>query len=503
MNICVTNLQNYEDYGLQFLKQINETWTKGPIKNITLTKFGEKCPKNSEIFLSTLYNGNKEGCFCTDSEEIYNMPCNYLGNLNSSSCININSGSNFPMTVWNGNNICVERSKINYFSPNIFNDNCPNIFSQKCGIIDSVGNYLCLSSDTDCPINLIQIVDSDTSSINKDKSTIVEFDSSSETSISSISKVSKFLIYNNKNTDNLIINNALIEESQPCLINNYHKNDDRYFLDSFNILKDCPVIRINTNKTITSDRSYKIIDTNIYSNILKDNHLYDIVKSLPMYPERRLLKVYNLFMREYYGLKAYCRNKILNNWNNIISSQFLVSDFYFTFIKFCLFSHDIIFLILILDSLVVLLLEQRDLPKLFYVYEYTTNYRLFLMIFVTYSVFLLLVIYISFELYRATNLLYFTYLLYDCFDDNTNILISFIVGIINETYNLLLYSLIMELICFALYMLYFKYSINIIDCYVIAYNKIKKKEDENEKKYYKNIRDSDSENILIELETLF
>src|SRR5207244_3726639 len=91
--------------------------------------------------------------------KIYTSPCST--NQTLAGCINIPAFPPFPMTVWEGVELCVERMNSNYNELkkdlSTTENGCMNNLKQ-CGKIDSLDSFLCIDSNLNCPINKISIL---------------------------------------------------------------------------------------------------------------------------------------------------------------------------------------------------------------------------------------------------------------------------------------------------------------------------------------------------------
>ena len=62
-----------------------------------------------------------------------------------------------PYTYFRGANICTKRMNFNYFYLEILKKES-QCRQKSCGIIDSLGNYLCVDKNTQCPYNSLEVV---------------------------------------------------------------------------------------------------------------------------------------------------------------------------------------------------------------------------------------------------------------------------------------------------------------------------------------------------------
>lgn len=133
-------------------------------KNGNINEYESKiCPENYELLLSYKWPGTKDGCNClgiynmTNYEEfenkLLNGACSLI--LLEIGCSQVKGIDSKLMHNLGNYFICVKRNNFNYMNnyTNLFHLKCP-IDYINCGIIDSVGNYLCLEKGQSCSINI-------------------------------------------------------------------------------------------------------------------------------------------------------------------------------------------------------------------------------------------------------------------------------------------------------------------------------------------------------------
>jgi len=308
--ISVFLLSNTLKDDIFIIKQLFDEWNNKPIQ-ILQESYKKTC---SEIgmydLLSYDWPGLKQGCFCENNKKLYKNSCQ-LNNLNQSDCKEIKEKKNISLKKWKGSYFCGSSIKPkSYFELNIVhkNERCSQKY-KKCGIIDSLNNYLCVPENEMCPLNKIEFM--------KGMENV-----RIETS--------------NNNFEGKIFSSFKIAEKKLCLNNNqrfFSEND--YGLintssDSLSIpdlkveisLKGCVTgVTDLQGKFQYSSPNYEIIDSDIKHNFYKKNEeFYEEAIQFPNY-----LGVYGeifqhedskmfLFASVYVGWKNQCDKKELKNF---------------------------------------------------------------------------------------------------------------------------------------------------------------------------------------------
>lgn len=320
----------------KYIQTIGLNWNSGPILSISANTGA--CPIEEKLLFTDEWPGTTDGCDCSNiSFNFYSQPlmrgtCSSLAsqyntksnsynarsnnhdntrynnydspkNLNQydnnpySQCIDIKPISSSPYTNWGGRTLCAKRYPTSYLDLIVVDQTskCP-IETRSCGIIDSIGNYLCVSTSNPCPINKLLI-------LNEGDKIPIDF----KYSLIQL-QAGKTLIYTNENVRGDIIHEFKLSEGQPCLNPNYSNiNSDQYLLSNVLNYDGCPESGYN-NKMF--DSRYNKIDSEDLLDFYTMNGIEDKLKRLPQYKPSSSFSYIDLYEREYFGLTEYCFAKV-------------------------------------------------------------------------------------------------------------------------------------------------------------------------------------------------
>lgn len=295
-----------------YIESIGKNWNQGPLISIDPAK--KYCDVEESRLFNDFWPGTVNGCYCEDS--ILNL---YTGGLSKGTCSNRRSRKSnisysryvnqcmdvletpiVPYTFWGGNSFCGKRIPQSYLDLNVVEkpELCP-LKTRSCGIVDSLKNYLCLNSDTPCPINKIVIQ-------GKDKAPPTDFQY-----VSFQLNNGKNLYYTSENTKGEIIHDFKFSENQPCLNPDRDNiNSDQYLLSKLNNSKGCP--EIGDGQSMFDDR-YSKIDTDRLISVYEMNGIEPLLQRLPEYKRTNDVFTISLYTREYFGLTQECKQKIMKS----------------------------------------------------------------------------------------------------------------------------------------------------------------------------------------------
>jgi hypothetical protein len=138
------------------IKDIFAAWKKKPI-HILQDSFQKTCEEIGMTDVVTYeWPGTKQGCFCANIKTLSN-----LGKCNEKElqmgCKSVEEVKPFKARKWKTRFLCASSIKSKaYFELNKVKENeaCPYKF-KKCGVIDTLGNHLCITESENCPLNSI------------------------------------------------------------------------------------------------------------------------------------------------------------------------------------------------------------------------------------------------------------------------------------------------------------------------------------------------------------
>ena len=284
------------------IKQLFDEWNNKPIQ-ILQESYRTVC---SEMGMSDLifyeFPGITKGCIC-ENKKIYENTCDY-NKLNQ--CSDIPEIKGFHMKKWKGSFLCGSSIKPkNYFELNITpkNEKCSQRY-KKCGIIDTLDNYLCVPENEICPLNKINFM-SGLESVRIDTS--------------------------NKNLEGKIYTSFKIAENRLCLNNNqrFFSENNYRLIKKISYLTDDLGVDLNLNGCSTyitdsagkyhyANINYEIIDSEKKSSFYKkDDNIIDVLGKIPGYANGDINNINSdmfLFASVYPGWKTQCDKKEFKNY---------------------------------------------------------------------------------------------------------------------------------------------------------------------------------------------
>ena len=186
-----------------------------------------------------------------------------------------------------------KREKLKYFlqDKSITKGKCPE-GKKQCGILDSLGNKLCINEAKECPINDIKI---DTFK-NMNGYRRLELNEG------------KYIYFTNKKTNNTIISDLSVFQNDPCFYSQDNKWNKFFPLELGEVSSECKIRNGNRSK----DERFKLLDSYNLSEFYRE-HLYfesDLVLNKDLYLNSKV----NLYYRNYIGFDY---NKLKGNIDNI------------------------------------------------------------------------------------------------------------------------------------------------------------------------------------------
>ncbi len=292
------------------IKQLFDEWNNKPIQ-ILQESYKKTCADIGMYdLLSYEWPGIKNGCFCENNNKLYKNGCEQ-NKMNQLDCKNISEIKSISLKKWKGSYFCGSSIKPkSYFELNIVarNEECSQKY-KRCGIIDSLNNYLCVPENEICPLNRVEFMQG----------------------------MENFRIEtSNKNFDGKIFTSFKIAEKQLCLNNNqrFLSENDYVLINRSTQHHSVPnlVLKLSFNGCTTgvsdlegnhhySSPNYEIIDSDkkisFYS---KNEYFYEKANFLPNYmdfyqekPQKDTSKII-LFASVYPGWKNQCDKKEFKNY---------------------------------------------------------------------------------------------------------------------------------------------------------------------------------------------
>lgn len=292
------------------IKQLFDGWNNKPIQ-ILQESYKKTC---SDIgmydLLSYEWPGVNQGCYCQINKKLYKNSCQ-VNKINQSDCKDIHQNKSISLKKWKGSYFCGSSIKPkSYFELNIVskNERCSQKY-KKCGIIDSLNNYLCIPENEMCPLNKIEFMQG----------------------------MENFRIEtSNKNMEGKIFTSFKIAEKQLCLNNNqrFFSENDYILINTSTEFHSLPNLKLDLslNGCATgvfdtkgnyqySSPNYEMIDSDKKINFYKKNEdFFQEANHLPNYLELYGEKLQKeniemfLFASVYPGWKNQCDKKEFKNY---------------------------------------------------------------------------------------------------------------------------------------------------------------------------------------------
>lgn len=303
--ISVYFTMNALDIDMQTIHSIFETWKMQPI-HILQQSHDKTCHEMGMYdIIKYEWPGTVIGCLCNNGTKLHSKKCTL--NHHKKKCNNVDSLRPYVSFKWKDQYICAMTTIKNTKGYLDFvrikdNDFCA-YKTKKCGIIDTLNNYLCIPEGDNCPINDINIIS------NEDKS----FE----------------LTVSNRNVNNgKIYVSFLLGENKLCL---NHKQTDyqaekAYPLFDKKLEKYMTCSTFSANKTtIDKDTLYRKFDSYSKATFYKQNGIKNHIRHLPLYPE--IKSTIGLYGGVYTGWKKECETKTFYQFmNNKTNSNDQIND---------------------------------------------------------------------------------------------------------------------------------------------------------------------------------
>lgn len=361
LSVSFTTLVLLKNTDTSYIKTLGKNWNSSPL---SLIDFSKNTCKENENIISNFWQGPSEACNCDPNANKKNIRSNIsypktirdgkclFEMLTNNACKTNSSTPKIPYKVWNGNYMCAQKTKLNYFESELVEniEDCGKMNMKPCGKIDTYNNVLCVAKNSNCPINysenipLLNLNGSKTKSKNLLQNFSMNFSSKDFIEKKRGNKMkSKAISDNDKNSNkiNFIPVEFIVESSLPCAYKG--KNQSKSFPFS-NSESDSGT---ECQEVFTRDRydlTYNKLDSMKKSLAFKENNITRPFenKELSQKEKNNLRGDISLFSRSFIGLKKNCFDKIKKNGTgDILISNLLTSDDmkkeFISFLQICLF----------------------------------------------------------------------------------------------------------------------------------------------------------------------
>ncbi len=301
--ICIMLVLTYDFFHLDLIGEILENWNKNLVKNFIIKKSENvNFSDNLELILNYKFPGIIQGCIYSNNlmNSYLRGKCSCKGN--EEECTNVNKieGRILRHFYFNNNNysIYIERfDNENYLNYILNEKECIFQFCdfdyKDCGIIDSLGNHLCLKQKEKCPF-------------------MKRINNNIKTQFNFINEIKESLLLEIKYSINDI---CIKEEESPLFTNINFPFYDNEFSDNI-ISENCVTSLLNN---ITIDNRYnKLMEINI-SHIFPEDLKKDLNEISNFEFDKLLKENLKFFFRKFIGFKKECRIYLnyLKSFNSI------------------------------------------------------------------------------------------------------------------------------------------------------------------------------------------
>jgi hypothetical protein len=275
------------------------SWKKKPIDSLQ-ESYGKTCDKiGMNDLVSYEWPGTTTACHCEKQNN--QAILSNQGKCNEKElqigCRNVDEIKPFRARKWKTRYLCSSSTKTkSYFEINKVkrHENCVYKY-KKCGVIDTLDNFLCIPENEICPLNMISFLNTvDEQNVRIDTSNI---------------KVENGKIYSN----------FMVAEKNLC-VNHVEREffEKNYLLTNFTgkYLKGCETQVGVSGEIINFDKNFDKIDSYPKKLFYENNKIFPFVlEKLPLYPNN-ISSDLALYASTFVGWKRECDKKEFNSFKN-------------------------------------------------------------------------------------------------------------------------------------------------------------------------------------------
>lgn len=256
--------------------------------------------------INFLFGGTSSGCYCYDYFNMNNYTinsnsCTDEGNRKWPICNDVSSLKGSSLNLWKGTRI-VEFEYLNMTYKQLRLNSDPSGYCnpdfKKCGVLDSLGNILCINKRDDCPVNKISF---------KDKTEIID---PSEFQVDLGGDY--ILTYSNSSDLQVIADLSFSEGPQKVICANSQSYLTPLAYSRYNLWRSpntevtsCKAL--NGNNAIIYNHNYKLIDSIDADKLYSANKILSRLNNLPMFDLNSIMTEINMFSRSYIGYQLDCK----------------------------------------------------------------------------------------------------------------------------------------------------------------------------------------------------
>jgi hypothetical protein len=288
--------------GLRSVHDISNNWGKNPLLNI-VQSYSAQCPQDLHPLLEgNEWGGTVHGCDCVGIRD-WDIPYEKRNRLNRewcdfnmtiAGCRDVKEVSPVKYSKWKDATLCAKRSNLNFTDFSKYSvvkgRSCFGSFRQ-CGLMDTLGNVLCVESKSECPINKIIIQNQVTAEPKDHNYTKIALNNYFN------------LFYTNEAIDQPIITDIKLSEGNVCIDpSEINTNYPQYALDRDISSYKCKT-KVNGN---AFDTRFKIIDSENKRDLFSQNGITPLITNLPHFPVLSLDATIGIYNRNFIGWKPSC-----------------------------------------------------------------------------------------------------------------------------------------------------------------------------------------------------
>lgn len=293
--VCFTKFNGSDHY---YIASIGKNWGTGPVSDVESAGF--ECPTGKYSIITDEWPGTTTGCYCKGIfSNLYRKQCDH----DDYHCTEIFSINPIQFKKWRSTNLCGKRGP-NYLRMKTANtkNGCGANY-QNCGVLDTIGQFLCYPNNIPCPYNYMKIEDKNYVPPNDNKYTVVNLGNNG---------VEGKAVFSNGFTSNSIVNEFRVDDKTPCLSPEYKNlHHSPYVLETTYGYDKCS----NEIGGALFDESFKKVDSVSYNHLYHDNGIINILTSMPLFNEKYnyVQQTTSLFYKNYIGMKKACIENIIKD----------------------------------------------------------------------------------------------------------------------------------------------------------------------------------------------
>jgi hypothetical protein len=283
------------DKDIVILKDLFSSWKYKPIHLIQDSQQKTCSQIGMEDLINYVWPGITTGCQCSGRQEVDKCSQDQI----RQGCFTINEANSTIFNKWKGSYLCGSSIKPKTYFEHMKakpGDKC-SPKHKPCGVLDTLGNVLCVPDNESCPLNSIEFkYDGKVSNLRMETS--------------------------NENIKGTVLSDFRVVDGNLC-INHIEKEfyeADYKLIKNPDFMRSC-YTRISTDTSrYYNDTHYELLDSYPKSMFYEHNGLLKQKETMPGYPFD-IKESVNLYAAPYIGWKKECMKKEFFSYMNINSTQ--------------------------------------------------------------------------------------------------------------------------------------------------------------------------------------